>query len=686
MSDPLQRRLALPVTYLSDNTIGKSEGKEISDHFPLILRLMDAPPASRAGVRTTRFDVQALRDGDTAPYQTTLSALMTSFLQWRAALLDVVTVPTKALLEALGAGLVFCVSEAAYLALGTTTSLSNSTTAVTSLLTPAPSGNSPSLWAFAKRQKRAQLPSSHSFTTEETVAHMLKVANGPPPKGTRLGRERARVAALTLDSAPSITAAQRDALIARWAPFVAELAKKLRNHSAGGPNDRHQPELIKYAPPLFYEAVASFSADCAMGVSFPEALTDGLMSYIHKGHGLPLGLLTNHRGIRCTSCVGKLCVRLMADPIFPLDAKWCESLCPEQFAGRKKHNAGQLDLFISLLLHCGGDAPLYLVLLDISKAFDSVWREGLWAEMLRQGHSPTHVAWLRAVYSSLRTAVKAAGGISQFYELLRGIGQGDPNSTMLYGLLLSRLPGLLRTYGIGTDLFGIFIACLLFLDDVAIPCASPEQVRVALGVAHRFGVELKIQYNVAKGQSGVKCFNVQHPPPTWPMGDLVVHTTSSDKYLAYRFAETGLPRLHFDERIANARKRFKSLKSAGLIGGHNPASASIRLVEAEIWPLLDSGREAADLFLRDAVRNDIRRRLSVLQLEFSKDILGTSVQAVSAGVLGELGEIPEGIRNDGRMLGVLGTMGAAPVQSIPHCMLREMLRSASEDPSSAPPS
>ena len=110
-----------------------------------------------------------------------------------------------------------------------------------------------------------------------------------------------------------------------------------------------------------------------------------------------------------------------------------------------------------------------------------------------------------------------------------------------------------------------------------------------------------------------------------------------------------MPRLHFDERIANARKRFKSLKSAGLIGGHNPASASIRLVEAEIWPLLDSGREAADLFLRDAVRNDIRRRLSVLQLEFSKDILGTSVQAVSAGVLGELGEIPEGIRNDGRM-------------------------------------
>ena len=165
------------------------------------------------------------------------------------------------------------------------------------------------------------------------------------------------------------------------------------------------------------------------------------------------------------------------------------------------------------------------------------------------------------------------------------------------------------------------------------------------------------------------------------MGDLVVHTTSSDKYLAFRFAETGLPRLHFDEGIANARKRFKSLKSAGLIGGTTPRSHPSgwwrRRSAIGFW------QGGCDLFLRDSVRNDIRRKLNVLQLEFSKDILGTSVQAVSAGVLGELGEIPEGTRNDGRLLGVLGTMEAALVQSIPHRMLREMLRSASEDPSSA---
>ena len=73
----------------------------------------------------------------------------------------------------------------------------------------------------------------------------------------------------------------------------------------------------------------------------------------------------------------------------------------------------------------------------------------------------------------------------------------------------------------------------------------------------------------------------------WFMGDMVVHTATSDKYLAFRFADTGLPVLHFDERLKNARTRFRTLKSAGLIGGHNPAIASSRLVKAL------TGREAS---------------------------------------------------------------------------------------------
>ena len=86
-------------------------------------------------------------------------------------------------------------------------------------------------------------------------------------------------------------------------------------------------------------------------------------------------------------------------------------------------------------------------------------------------------------------------------------------------VLLSRLPELLRHQGLGLDLCGIYITCLLSLDDVAILCKSEAQVRVALRVAHQFGEEAKIAYSLVKGKSGVIPFNVLTSPPTRSMGE-----------------------------------------------------------------------------------------------------------------------------------------------------------------------
>ena len=78
MSASLSRKLVLPVVYLSDNTIGETEGREKSDH--MLLRLPVAKPAAQPGTRTTRFVVQPLREGDTANYHAVLTrtALLTA--------------------------------------------------------------------------------------------------------------------------------------------------------------------------------------------------------------------------------------------------------------------------------------------------------------------------------------------------------------------------------------------------------------------------------------------------------------------------------------------------------------------------------------------------------------------------------------------------------------------------------
>jgi hypothetical protein len=240
-----------------------------------------------------------------------------------------------------------------------------------------------------------------------------------------------------------------------------------------------------------------------MQLYFPEDLQKGLMNYIHKGKSLPHISLLYFRGLRITSVPGKLIAKAVAHPIFSATAPFRLTIQPEQFAGRKKHSADLLALILQLIISTHRSKALYLILLDIAKAFDTVWRDALWAKLIAQGHSLKHVAWLRALYNKLMTAVKSGNVVSRFVELLNGIGQGDTNSTPLHGAFLNDLPALLTTEGIGISLFNVFISILLFLDDVCIPCYSPSQVLHALNTMHLYATKWRITYNLDKGKSAI---------------------------------------------------------------------------------------------------------------------------------------------------------------------------------------
>ena len=207
-------------------------------------------------------------------------------------------------------------------------------------------------------------------------------------------------------------------------------------------------------------------ADMACATYVPQEALDGLMTYIYKKRNLPRSTLDSFRGIRVTSSLGKVTCRILADPIFPILDDFLLALGPEQFAGRKHHSADMLAVTLSMLIALHGSAPMYIILLDVKKAFDRAWRSAIWLKMLRKGGSPHAVAWLRKAYLRLRTAVKSGDLTSAYADADIGVGQGDPNSTSFFNLLISDLPAHLRDRGICTVWYGIPLTCLIFLDDI----------------------------------------------------------------------------------------------------------------------------------------------------------------------------------------------------------------------------
>jgi hypothetical protein len=335
---------------------------------------------------------------------------------------------------------------------------------------------------------------------------MVHIAHSSVRSSSRRVRQRVNEQLQRLDDLPEITQSEVIALSQTWARRGEEWAGQLKNSTAGGPVDEHPPELIKYAPTKFFGALARIAAECCRSEYFPEAALAGLMTYMYKkGKKLSIDTLFSYRGLRCTSVAGKIMAKMVASPIYPrseVSMLHKEQICNEQFAGKRKHSADMMALVLQLIIESSGNEPLYIILIDISKAFDSVWRDAIWVKLLSKGHEPKHVNWLKHLYMQLLTAVKGNDGNSDYVNLENGIGQGDPNSTDNYASFLADLPSELKRHK-SIALFKILIPCLLFLDDVAIPCTTREQVSLKLATMNKYATDGALHTTLIVGR--VEC-------------------------------------------------------------------------------------------------------------------------------------------------------------------------------------
>ena len=84
--------------------------------------------------------------------------------------------------------------------------------------------------------------------------------------------------------------------------------------------------------------------------------------------------------------------------------------------------------------------PIYAAFIDFSKAFDSVWRPGLYKKLLNLGIGGNFYRVLKSMYSSTKFAIKKNGLISQTKEFDSGVKQGDGLSPLLFNIFIIDLP------------------------------------------------------------------------------------------------------------------------------------------------------------------------------------------------------------------------------------------------------
>ena len=143
--------------------------------------------------------------------------------------------------------------------------------------------------------------------------------------------------------------------------------------------------------------------------------------------------------------------------------------------------------------------PVYVALIDASKAFDKINRELLFEKLETILEKPTWSA-LYQYYNNSYSYVQLNNAEGEIFKTTIGVKQGGPLSPKLFSIYVEELIyRLLECTGI-CNINGIKSGVVMYADDLTILCESEQSLNKSLEICEKYGNEFDIKYNAEKTQ------------------------------------------------------------------------------------------------------------------------------------------------------------------------------------------
>lgn len=144
------------------------------------------------------------------------------------------------------------------------------------------------------------------------------------------------------------------------------------------------------------------------------------------------------------------------------------------------------------------DSSVYVTFLDIKKAFDTVWIEGLLFKLYKAGMHLKVWRLVREAYRNFQCAAYIAGIPGDWFTPQRGVHQGAPLSMRLYQVYMNDLLNHLRECIYGAHIGGIDCTCPSFADDSTIIALHKYAMNELLNIANCHKVKWRYEFNTDK--------------------------------------------------------------------------------------------------------------------------------------------------------------------------------------------
>ena len=176
----------------------------------------------------------------------------------------------------------------------------------------------------------------------------------------------------------------------------------------------------------------------------PDPWLEGIIRPIFKRSGDPKQP-ENYRPITILSCFGKLFTAILNLRLN--NFLQFHNILEENQAGFRSGYSTTDHIFT---LHTLTEIlkkkkkKLFCSFIDFSKAFDSVWRTGLWMKLLGNGIQGKLFRVIYNLYRNIKSCVSHSGEQSAFFQSHCGVRQGENLSPVLFSLFLNDLEEYMR--------------------------------------------------------------------------------------------------------------------------------------------------------------------------------------------------------------------------------------------------
>ena len=455
---------------------------------------------------------------------------------------------------------------------------------------------------------------------------------------------------------------------------ISYTVKNLSNGKAPGP-DGVVAELLKHGGEELVESLVLMFNLCRNDCITPEEWSEELMKLIHKSGSFTS--LDNYRGISLTSVIGKVFTATLARRMTNSDSEdpW---LPYTQAANRTGKNTSDNLLILSTMIDKSKaeGKPLFLGLIDVRKAYDSVRRPLLWQILLARGVPQLFVDVLQALYATTTKRVAWGPNVTMAFAGDKGVKQGDPLSGVLFVHLLAHVSVKLFALAIGVPVGPLVISHLLFADDIVLSANSEQDFTTLLQCLHSTLTSLGLEINTRKSK-------IIHMGPgatrkeEWQLVD--VHNNSigsidkvkETKYLGVWLNNRRLGSAHGPHSLSMVKWRVAQA-IAQSSQSHDPQRVLSTLWLGTIKPSVLYGADVMPF------SSSLCQRLEAQQMRVAKTILGVHSTTSATAVRGVLHWLP--LEQEMEIKAMQLWLKVQTTDSSPHLqVLMNVMRTSPED-------